>query len=114
MAFYTCGIRDAVLQIFIQNGPKLKEETMAIKESLQDSSLDQFASDGSLDTWKSAYTIKESRLVGVAEDVAEETITSCMERIQELSEVYSSENIWNMDESGCFFLFFLRLCLTKG
>ena len=85
-------------------GPMLKEETMAIKESLQDSSLDQLrASDGWLDTWKSAYTIKESRLVGVAEDVAEETITSWMERIQELREGYSSENIWNMDESGCFF-----------
>ena len=52
MAFYTCGIRDVVLRIFIQNGPMLKEETMAIKESLQDSSvLDQFrASDGWLDT----------------------------------------------------------------
>ena len=37
----------------------------------------------------------------MAKDVAEETITSCMERIQELSEGYSSENIWNMDESGC-------------
>ena len=42
------------------NGSMLKEEAMAIKESLQDSSLDQFrASDGWLDTWKSAYTIKE-------------------------------------------------------
>ena len=26
-----------------------------------------------------------------------------MEIIQELTEGYSSENIWNMDESGCFF-----------
>ena len=39
----------------------------------------------------------------MAEDVAEETITSWMERIQELSEGYSSEIIWNMDESGCCF-----------
>ena len=37
------------------NGQMLKEETIAIKESLQDSSLDHFrASDGWLDTWKSA------------------------------------------------------------
>ena len=42
------------------NDPMLKEEVMAINESLQDSSLDQFrASDGWLDTWKSAYTIKK-------------------------------------------------------
>ena len=67
----------------------LKEEAMAIKESLQDSSLDQFcASDGWLATWKSAYIIKERRIAGEAGDVAEETITSWMERIQELTEGY--------------------------
>ena len=81
----------------------LKEETMAIKESLQNSSLDQFrASDGWLDILASAYAIKERRTVAEAGDVAEETITSWMERIQELTEGYSSENIRNMDECGCF------------
>ena len=89
----------------------LKEEVMAIKGSFQDSSLDQFlALDGWLDTWKKAYALKEHRIVGEAEDVAEGTITFWMKRIQESSEGYLSENIWNMDESGCF----LRLCLTKG
>ena len=69
----------------------LKDEAMVIKESLQNGSLDQFrASDGWLDTWKSAYTIKKRRIVGEAGDVAEETITSWMERIQELSKGYSS------------------------
>ena len=32
-----------------------------------------------------------------------ETITSWMERINELIKGYSLENVWNMDESGCFF-----------
>ena len=64
---------------------------MAIKESLQDSRSDQY------------------QIVGEAGDVAEETFTSWMERIHELTEEYSSENITNMDESGCF----LRLCLIK-
>ena len=69
-----------------------------IKERLQDSSLDSFsASDEWLDGWKSAYTIVDE--AGV---VSEETITSWMERRQELTARYSSENIWNMDESGCF------------
>ena len=77
---------------------------MATKESLQDSRLDQFrASDGWLDIWKSAYAIKERQIFGEAGSVAEETITSWMDRIQELTEGCSSENIWNMDESGCFF-----------
>ena len=85
------------------NGPMLKKEAMAIKESLQDSSLDQLrASDGQLDTWKSANAIKERRIIGEAGDVAEETITSWMERIQELTKGHSSENIWNMDESDYF------------
>ena len=65
----------------------LKEEVMAIKESLQHSSLDQFrASDGWLDTQKSAYAIKERQIVDEAGDVAEETVTSWMERIQKLTE----------------------------
>ena len=82
----------------------LKEEAMAIKKCLQGSSLDQFRASGAcLDTWKSAYAIKEFRVVGEAGDVAEETIASWMERIQELTKGYSSDNIWNMDESVCFF-----------
>ena len=103
----------------------LKEEAMVIKESLQDSSLDHFcASDGWLYTWKSAFAIKESRIVGEAADAAEEKVTSWIERIQELTEGYLSENIWNMDESGCFFealqiqtkiqySFFCQCCLGK-
>ena len=89
----------------------LKEEAMTIKERLQDSSLDQFrASDWGLDTWKSAYAIKERRIVDEDVDLPDETITSWMERIQEITEGYSSEIIWNMDESGWFFL---RVFLTK-
>ena len=45
----------------------------------------------------------ECRIVGEAGDVAEETITSWMERIVELTEGYKLEDIWNMDETGCFF-----------
>ena len=60
----------------------VKEEAMAIKERPQDTTLDQFrASDVWLDTWKSVCAIKERRTVGEAGDVAEETITSWMERI---------------------------------
>ena len=82
----------------------VKEEAMAIKERPQDTSLDQFrGSDVWLDTWKSVCAINERRTVGEAGDVAEETITSWMDRIQESTVGYSSENIWNMDESGCFF-----------
>ena len=38
-----------------------------------------------------------------------------MERINELIESYSLENIWNMDDSGCFFKALLdKVLLEKG
>ena len=82
---------------FYPNGHLLKEEAMEIKNHLQNSDVDGFvASDGWLEKWK-------ARIVGEGGDVPEETVSSRIERPQELTEGYSSENIWNMDESGCFF-----------
>ena len=83
------------------NGIMLKEEAMAIKEQLQNIDFD--ASDGWLDCWKTTYSVKERHTVGEAGDMSTETVTSWIERINELIEGYSLENIWNMDESGCFF-----------
>ena len=81
-----------------------KEEAKAIKERPQDCSLNGFsASDVWLSGWKTAYAIKERRIVGEAGDVSEERITSWMERLQELFAGYSSESIWNMEEYGYFF-----------
>ena len=82
----------------------LKEEAMAIKEQLQNSDFDDFsASHGWLDCWKTTYSVKECRIVGEAGDLSTEKVTSWMERINKLIEDCSLENIWNMDESGCFF-----------
>ena len=86
------------------NSVMLKEEAIAIKEQLQSSDFDEFsASDGWLDCWKTTYSVKERRIVVEAGDVSTETVTSWIERINELIEDYSSENIWNRDESCCFF-----------
>ena len=82
----------------------LKKEAKAMKERLQDCSLGGFsASDGWLDGWKTAYAIKERRIVDETGDVSKETIISWMEWLQELTSSYSSKNIWNMGESGWFF-----------
>ena len=88
------------------NGVMPKEKTIVIKEQLQNSDFDDFnASDVWLDCWKIPYSVKKCRIVGEAGDVSTspETVTSWMERINELIEGYSLGNIWNMDESGCFF-----------
>ena len=93
------------------NGAMLKEDAMAIKEQLKSSDFDNFrASDGWLDRWKTTYSIKEHQIVAEAGDVSTETVTSWMERINELIEGYPLENIWNMDESSCFF----KALLDKG
>ena len=77
---------------------------MEIKNQLQNSDLDGFvASDGWLEKWKAAYAIKEKRIVGEGGYVPEETVSSWIERLQELTGGYSLENIWHMDESGCSF-----------
>ena len=72
----------------------LKEDAMALKQRLQNSDYDSFhASDGWLDGWKASYAIRERHIAGEAGDVAEETITSWMERIVELTEGYKLEDI---------------------
>ena len=72
----------------------LKGEAMAIKEQLRNSDFDDFsASDGWLDCWKTAYSVKERRIVGEAGDLSTETVTSWMERKNELIEGYSF-GIW--------------------
>ena len=79
---------------FYHNEPLLKEEAMEIKNQLQNSDLDGFvALDGCLEKWKATYAIKEKRIVGEEGDVPEETVSSWIERLQELTEGYSSENI---------------------
>ena len=82
----------------------LKEEAMEIKKQLNDSALDGFvASDGWLDKWKASYAVKEKRIVGEGGEVSTETVSSWIERLKEMTEGYSPENIRNMDEAGCFF-----------
>ena len=87
---------------------------MEIKNKFQNSDLDGFvASDGWLEKWEATYAIKEKRIVDEGGDVPEETVSSWIERLQELTEGYSLENIWNMDESGCFFKALPDACLGQ-
>ena len=93
-------LKSDVIQHGMLNGVMLKEEAMAIKENFQNSNFEDFsAPDGWLDCWKTTYSVKKRRIV----DMCTETVTSWMERINELTEGYSLENIWNMEKSGCFF-----------
>ena len=89
---------------YLCNGPLLKEEAMNMKQSLNRPELDSFkASDCWLDKWKLSHDIKEKQISGESLDVSQTTVGSWMERIRKLCKGCDQKDIWNMDESGCFF-----------
>ena len=86
------------------SGPLLKEEAMNIKDLLKNPDLNDFkASEGWLEKWKLSYGIREKQISGESLDVSEVTVGSWIERLRELCKGYHLKDIWNMDESGCFF-----------
>ena len=77
---------------------------MNIKDLLNTPDLNDFkASEGWLDKWKLSYDKREKLISGESFDVSEVTVGSWMERLRELCKGYQLKDIWNMDESGCFF-----------
>ena len=67
------------------DGPMLKEEAMEIKKCLD------------------KYGVRERKVNGEAGEVAEYMVSAWMERLVELTRGYELADIWNMDETGCFF-----------
>ena len=67
------------------------------------------ASHGWLDKWKKRYNVKYLKICGESGDVHNETVKSWKERLPEIVRAYDKDNIWNMDESGLFFVFFRAL-----
>ena len=68
------------------------------------------ASNGWFEKWEISYGIRETRVNGEASEVSGETVNKWMERLWELTKDYDPIDIWNMDETGCFF----RALLEKG
>ena len=56
-----------------------------------------------MEKWKISYGIREKRLNGDPGDVSGETVNAWMERLWELTKEYDPVDIWNMDETSCFF-----------
>ena len=59
-------------------------------------------SSGWLTKWKGRYNIKKIRVSGESGDVSGETISSWKEWLPELLQGYKAEDIFNLDETGCF------------
>lgn len=94
-----CLARDSMIPI---NGPMLQEEASAIAARLGNY-RDFKASSGWLECWKNRYGIKQRAVEGESGQVQTEAVESWMERLRELCKGYSPKDIWNEDETGCFF-----------
>ncbi len=82
------------------SGPQLCEKARLIAEQL---SFHNFkASNGWLNCWKKRCDVHRMTVCGESGDVSGETVDSWKERLPELVHGYSAENIWNLDETRCF------------
>ena len=61
------------------------------------------ASNGWLQCFKSRHNLKQLTVCGESANVAEETVDAWHKRMKDLMIGYSVEDIWNADESGCFY-----------
>lgn len=83
------------------SGPMLQEEALIVASRL---GINDFkASNGWLGRFKERHNIKQLVVSGESGDVNEETVTAWRERLVTLVRGYSVEDIWNKDETGCFF-----------
>ena len=95
--------RKARSKNILVTGPMLQEKARQIAEALDLSQEDFKASNGRLDRFKNRNGIKAKCISGEAGGVSEDTVESWRERLPEILQGWSPENIWNMDETGQFF-----------
>ena len=90
----------AVSRNIYPGGAQLCEKAKQIAEHL--GFPDFKASNGWLDRWKRRYNVKRMKINGESGDVRGETVESWKESLPELLQSFSKENIWNIDETACF------------
>lgn len=81
-------------------GPQLCEKAKQIAERLEVGNFK--ASNGWLDRWKKRYNIRHVKINGESGEVSGLTVESWKERLPELLHDFASRDIWNIDETGCF------------
>lgn len=83
------------------SGGMLKEEALAVAQQLGCSNFK--ASNGWLASFKSRHNLKLFAVSGEAGDVSDDTVVAWKERLKSLLSGYKAEDIWNEDETGCFY-----------
>lgn len=82
------------------DGSLLAEKAMMIAQRLGHTEFK--ASNGWLHRWKVRNNIKQRKICGESGDVRSDTVESWKEKLPQLVGNYKAQDIWNMDETGCF------------
>ena len=90
----------AIFKNVYPGGSQLQEKAKEIATML--GKPDFKGSNGWLDKWKRQYNIRQIQVSGESGDVSDTTVESWKERLPELVRGYRAEDIWNLDENGCF------------
>lgn len=85
---------------FYPSGPQLIEKGHQIASALGKNSFK--GTNGWFEKWKSRYNIRQFSVCGESGDVSGDTISSWKEKLPELLEGYNKKDIYNLDETGCF------------
>ena len=81
-------------------GPQLVEKAKEISGRLGKSDFAGF--NGWLSKWKKRYNVRKVAICGESGDVSGETVALWKERLPEILRGYEERDIYNLDETGCF------------
>ena len=82
-------------------GPMLQEEALQVASRLGNTTFK--ASNGWLEAFKKRHNIKQLVVSGESADVSDVAIEAWLERLPSILRGYSADDIWNQDETGCFY-----------
>ena len=94
--------RKVVSRNIYPDGPLLKEKAKQIVNHLGYTDDSFSASNGWLESWKKRHNVKQVVVSGEAGEVRGETVSSWKEWLPEIINGYNAKDIWNLDETGCY------------
>jgi len=87
---------------YLPDGPLLKEKAKQIASQLGYTEESFSASNDLLESWKKRHNVKQVVVSGESGDVRGETVSSWKEWLPEIVVGYEAKDVWNLDETGCF------------